>query len=545
MANSLRETRSPRGEDRVLYISDPSTIARTLLPNPVRESDLRDLVDMMADAGIDLYGQEIWSQGWTAYWQSETYEYDQRPQHRRFRELIDSGAQPVEILIDQAHRRGMGFIAGFRMNDGHAGHNRREGIGVAEFIESNPHLRLRDPRPEPHFQEPESLDFSFEEVRDFTHGVIEEAATRFDIDGVELCYRDIGYFPPGTGRERAGLMTELLRRIRATLDERGAAAGKRLRLGARVFSTVAECADVGLDVQAWIREGLLDFVCPMDTMYNDFNLPFDAWAELTRASDCMLYPGIHPWMSYRARYRKMRRTIGWATHRALAHSMYAAGADGISSFNHFVSSVWMAPFYPHALHVFNHLGDPDRIARAERHYIFDPSYAGFVGFGEEGRCGTGGMKADKIELNRGDTDPSGELTFNLYEDLHNAHGATLLFRGFGLTSGDALEVRLNGSAVPDGKIRRTASSDTPGITVNSERIQDGRGYPCLTESGFLNAQATAENPGRPFATRWFPQSAAMVVWGKNTLSVTLTESDPDARQEKIILDEIEIFVEPK
>ena len=52
----------------VVYISDPSTIARTFLPDPVRETDLRSWVDMVADGGIDIFGQEVFSQGWTAYW---------------------------------------------------------------------------------------------------------------------------------------------------------------------------------------------------------------------------------------------------------------------------------------------------------------------------------------------------------------------------------------------------------------------------------------------------------------------------------------------
>jgi hypothetical protein len=537
---------SPRGTHRVFYVSDPSTIARIFLPNPTRERDLREWIDFAADAGIDMYGQEIWSQGWTAYWESKTYEYDQRWQHQRFRELIDAGTQPVEILVDQVHKRGMDFIAGFRMNDGHAGHNRREGIGIATFIESNPQWRLIDPRPEPIYQEPEALDFSFEEVRDYTRGVIEEAATRFDIDGVELCFRDAGYFPLGTARERMDLMTGLLRGIRASLDERGRAAGRKLRLGARVFATFEECAGMGLDVPAWITEGILDFVCPMDVLYNDFNIPYPEWAALTRASGCMLYPGIHPWNSYRKRYQKKRKTISWATHRALAHTMYAAGADGVSSFNHFVSSAWGAPFYPHGLHVFNQLGDPARVARGERHYIYDSPWSDCTIFGEPGgKCGTGAVKHAKIELGRGETAPSGELPFQLYEDLDRAYEATLLFRGFGLSSEDTLEVRVNGKVIPDEKIRRTASSDTPGLTMNSQRIRDGRGYPCMLEGALMDARVTPDKPGRPFATRWFQVRPGMVTAGVNTLSITLRESDPEAKGEEVVIDEIEVFVEPK
>ena len=76
--------------NRILYMSDPSTIARTVLPDPVRERDLCKWVDMIADSGIDIFNQEVFSQGWTVYWQSEHYEYDQRPQHQRFRPLIET-----------------------------------------------------------------------------------------------------------------------------------------------------------------------------------------------------------------------------------------------------------------------------------------------------------------------------------------------------------------------------------------------------------------------------------------------------------------------
>ena len=38
--------------------------------------------------------------GWTVYWQSDRYEYDRRPQHRRFLPLLAEGIQPLDILID-------------------------------------------------------------------------------------------------------------------------------------------------------------------------------------------------------------------------------------------------------------------------------------------------------------------------------------------------------------------------------------------------------------------------------------------------------------
>ena len=391
---------APRGEHRILFVSDPSTFASSVLPDPVQEADLRSWIDSIAASGVDTFDQEVFSQGWTVYWKSACYEYDQRPQHQRFLPLLEAGIQPLDILIDQAHRHRMRFVAGFRVNDGHAGHNRKQGVGIARFIESQPQLRLHDPRPGQNFQEPEALDFTFEEVRAFTFGAVEEVVRRFAIDGIELCFRDTAYFPPDQAAGRAHLLTELVRKIRLYLDERGKEGGKKLILGARVYSTVAECAALGLDVPEWIRQGLLDYVSPQDVMYADHNLPYLEWSALTRARACMLYPGLHPWTSYRARFRLGRTPLGPATARALAHTMYAAGADGLSLYNHFGAAAWQAPFYPQSMQLFHQLRDPERVARGERHYIFDPTYAGLDVFGGDGRCTTGVVKAQQLRLDR-------------------------------------------------------------------------------------------------------------------------------------------------
>jgi len=525
-------------------VSDPSSIARTLLPDPVREEDLRRWVDMVADSGVDSFDQEVFSQGWTVYWKSVRYEYDQRPQHRRFLPMIEAGTQPLEILIDQAHRRGMRFIAGFRMNDGHAAHNRMQGVGIAEFIESHPHLRLHDPRPGENFQEPEALDFTFEEVRKFTCGVVEEVAFRFAIDGVELCFRDTAYFPPDQAAGSAHLMTDLVRTIRARLDEYSERTGGKLLLGARVYSTTEECADQGLDVPGWIREGLLDYVSPQDTMYADHNLPYPQWSALTRDTACMLYPGLHPWTSVRARFRLGRIPLSPATSRALVHTMYGAGADGVSIYNHFVPSVWQPPFYPQAMQIFHQLRDPQRVASGERHYIFDPTYAGFTGFGADGICGTGTLKAQRLGLDRSRPDAAGEFRFQLFEELRNAHGATLLFRGFGMTEKDELEVALNGHPLPDDAIGRTASSDRA-TTVDSTREKGDRQIPCIAQGGWIDLRGKAEDQAPAFSTRWFALSPSIVEYGDNRLSITLTGSDPEAGSPAIAIDEVEVHVAPR
>ena len=436
------------GDARIVYVSDPSTIAINLLPDPTTEQDLRRWVDMLADAGVDMFNQEIFSQGFTAYWRSDTYEYDRRKQHSRFANLFAAGIEPVDILIDQSHRRGMQFIAGFRMNDGHGYQARQQGVGISAFIESHPNLRLPPYRDGTGtLQQGDALDFSFPQVRDFTLGVIAESAERFDIDGVELCFRDRAYFPDDTGRDRAELMTELVSRIRERLAGR--------LLGVRVQATIDECLMLGLDVPTWIKQGLIDYVSPQDVMYCDFNLPVAQWSQLTNNINTRLYPAMLPWTSYRARYRRKRIPLSSANCRALAHSYYHAGANGISIYNHMCAAVWHPPFYGQALQVFWQMRGEASLPGGQRHYIFDPTWGDQSMFGAEGMARTGVMKAQRITLDRTTPNRSGTFHFVLYEDLKKAHGASLLFRGRNLKTGDTLQVKLNGHIVPDEIIGRT------------------------------------------------------------------------------------------
>ena len=193
----------------IIYVSDPSSLASRYLPDPATEESLRALINEMASAGVDLFIQEAYTQGWTTYWRTEGFDYDARPQHRRFLPLLDQGKQPLEILLDQCHKHNIRFAAGFRMNDNHGAVSTAQGVGAgAEFIVNNPRLQLSEAPPGANYQETTPLDFSNEEVRAFILSVVKRLIETFEVDGIEMCFRDQRYFPPDTGRERAHLLTE-------------------------------------------------------------------------------------------------------------------------------------------------------------------------------------------------------------------------------------------------------------------------------------------------------------------------------------------------
>ncbi|MBI3942965.1 MAG: family 10 glycosylhydrolase [Chloroflexi bacterium] len=535
----------PRGNRRLIYVSDPSSIASRYLPDPVTEQDLRDWVDDLAAAEVDTFIQEVYTQAWTVYWRADGFEYDARPQHRRFLPLLDAGIQPLDVLIDQSHRRNMEFMAGFRINDNHGHISVKQGVGAGgSFILSHPEWRLQDNPPGDFYRLSTPLDFSFSEVRDYLLAVMTEVARRFDVNGLEMCFRDHSYFPHDTGRERQPLMTGLVRRVRAMLDQEGQRKGKRLLLGVRVNQTLEECQDRGLDVPTWIQERLVNYVSPADTMYTDFNAPYSDFARLARAADGYLYPALLPWSSFRRRKRLNQDPLTRDNLRAAALQFYGAGADGISVYNHFemlLPGSGHPPFYPLALQELGDLKDPEQVRQGgPRHYLFEPVWGGATGFGED-RASTGAVKADKIVLSRAAPQASGEYLFRLYEDLGRVRGAVLLFRCFNMTLADTIEVQLNQTPIPAGALKRRNDE----ARTNTHTLVDRNSYLAVAErfGPEKHARNLQPTPEPPFVTCWFALTMPPAVFGENRLNVRLLTGDPQA-QADIVIDEIEVFVIP-
>ena len=423
----------------------------------------------------------------------------------------------------------MTFLAGIRVNDNHGHVSIRQGVGAgAAFLVNNPQWQIREKPPGPYYALSTPFDFTFEQVRDYLFSATSELVDRFDVDGLELCFRDHYYFPPGRGPERKGLMTGLLGRIRRMLDDKGRERNRKLLLGARVFQTLEECDSMGLDVPAWIAEGLIDYVSPADTMYCEPNVPLEAFSRLTRSTPCFLYPGLLPWSSLRMRRRLGGQPITLDQQRALAMNMYGAGADGIFFYNHFVPLSW-APFYPRMLRGLAETREPRDLTRGNRHYVFEPVWAGCLGFGAD-RTSTGAVKADRMVLKRGTPGVEGKYRFRVCEHLGRSRGASLLFRAYHAVPGDRLQVRVNGTPVPDSRLRRRSD----------ERRSDLKAIVDPNSTSSSGLPPVPELPG-PFSTFWFDLTEPPAQFGDNWLEVSLTHSDP-AQTQEILIDEVEVFV---
>ena len=531
----------PRGDIRLLFAADLSSYAREpFTSEPATPEQVRQLVDDFAASGADALGQEVFGQGWVLHFRSDTYEYDQRPQHRRWIPMLDAGINPIELFCDRAHERGMKFIAGARFGDDHGAPNQG-----ARWIFDHPHYILRDLPPSPLSKPGNTLDFSFPEVRDFHFGAVAEIATRFDVDGIEITFRSCNHFPypRSISRERQPLMTELIARIREMLDAEGRRKGQDLLLGVRVPETVAECRDCGLDVPTWIGDGLLDYVSPSDGMYSNHNARWEEFAQLTRATECRLLPGVLP---YCAASDARSDTVPWAlqpgdrksgteahitfqsriylrpmraeNYRALAGNIYGAGADGLSAFNfqeHYTGN--LIGDFPGAMAILAELGDPDQIRCRPRTYLFRSMYGDVDYHGATGMTSAGAINADHLLLDRTRTGDREEYRLRLCEEWREAGRAYIAIRAQDLQPEEGVEIDVNGKRIASHSINRTWHADGRSTNI-------GRPLP-------------------PYTTLMFDLDPAVMHYGDNSLGLRLTETALD-RQGEILIDEVDVTVLP-
>ena len=464
---------------------------------------IQTALDEHARAGFDRLAYCAWVRFESPVPGFKTCDFDKGIHTRApgFQALHEAGDNQLAILLKRCRRNQMQFLVCLRMND-------RHGVArTAKFYVENPGLRLEE--------FPGGLDFKHKKVRDGVLAFIREVLELYDIDGIELDYlRWCHMFRTDEAVQNAPLLTEMTRKARAIIDAAARKRGRsKLLLSVRVPQTLAECHRLGFDVKTWIKEGLVDYVCPSDFFFSDFNMRVDRFVSLCKGTACRVYPAIHPLVQV-----NFPENITPANYRALARSYYAAGAAGIATYNYQYNwRRWtggtrgLVDGWPKTLRWMTQLRDPKTLAARDRHYLFYPLW--------QNRSPSGAVKYDRCVINRKSGTADGDLRLRLYEnDAGVPRTLSMQFRALGLEDADRLTVAVNGNRVPTDSIRRTFDRD--GLAADE-------GRPC-----------------GPFHLHEFPLRHDWLRPGDNSLAVSLAKrSDKGAAE--IVVWEVEIRVKPR
>ena len=464
-------------------------------------------VDEHAKAGIDRVAYCAWVRFGSPVpgFKSAPFQKDYYGRAPGFETLHEKGLDQLQLLVDRCHKNGMEFFVCLRMNDRHGSARH------AKFYLDHPEWRLE--------KFPGGLDYKYEGVRQPVLDFIAEVLERHDLDGIELDYqRWCHVFAPDEAVANTPLLNDFTRKARKIIDAAARKRGReRLRLSVRVPQTLEECHDLGFDVATWIKEGLVDDVCPSDFFFTDFNIRTEDFVKLAEGTNCKVYPSIHPLVAY-----NQPENIEPPHYIGAARNYYAFGAAGVSAYNYLYNwRRWtggdrgFVDGWPKTLSFMTPLSDAKELSKLDRHYLSYPLW--------NPRAPTGAVKHDMIVIDRAKTASSDSLRFRVAEDLSDRNvKAELKVKVAGSRSGDAIRIAVNGSEIPSESFRRKHNP-------NGRSAKEGIALPAF-DIYSVNLSGPPARFGDNFLSAELVRSAA-----------TVKQSD-NATNENIKILEIEVIV---
>ena len=298
---------------------------------------------------------------------------------------LERGIDPLRLICEHAQARGFGFIPSFLVPLGHTPRSRVTNGRVADFAVDHPEWQVG---PEPDHplataDRPERLSFAVPEVRANRLEIIRELVDRYPTDGVELnlgnstmpliARRDV--------REHTQTLTDWIRDIRKACDEAAESQKRQKRLVVRVACTLKGNKAMGLDIEEWLRAGLVDTVIAIPAVggFESETSLLKEIADAAQGTSCKVVAGLDD--------RGMGQTR--EVNVAGATNAYSAGARGVAFFTYYPDP-GRYPYDDAALGRLRFLGYPDLLAHKDKIFrvapTTDPDPA--LHYGEEGQLPT-------------------------------------------------------------------------------------------------------------------------------------------------------------
>lgn len=468
-------------QQRTIYFNDARHYYLFVHEPPMRMEDAWGPIDEVAGTGVDTFIYGV-SRGDGLFYPSKVGlrfgadedGFDMAAYWRvweNMQSLIGRGLDPLQMLIDRAHDKGMDFVASLRMGD-HPGLD-------AKYTPAGG-----------------GRGYVHQEVRDFQLALLQELATDYPVDGVEL---DFAAAPAGTSfclkdedvAEHGATMTEFVRQVSRMVRQRRGGAGQ---IGVRVYPTEALNAATGLQVKPWLEERLVDYIVPL--VYARFvldpNMPIDWLVQAAHQHDVSVYGMLQPY--YSEEHRRFINVVNASVEmmRAASANFRLKGVDGLYT--------WFLrwPLGADERHILTELGDADLIREGDKHY--------FLSRRSDDRTHDYDVPLP-LDLPVGS---ACQIPFTIADDPDNDRVQTIALR-LGLAnfvSADRLALRLNGQPL----------ADEPTRCTSVRRIDPYMGM-------WLVVQLQKVRPRR----------------GENLLELTLQERPPRL-QGNVTLDDIEVIV---
>lgn len=268
--------------------------------------------------------------------------------------LKAQGLDCLDLTADYCHTNAMEVFVSIRVNDTHdvgyfiPGTKPPRSYLFPKWKAANPDCLFGSDSNKPPFCAWTAVDFENPKVRDYMKQFVGEFVNNYDVDGIEYdffrhgqLFKSVGWGAYAT-EAQLDLMTKFMLELRAITEAAGRRKGKPILVLVRTSDSLGYAKAQGIDVEAWLRRGVmdiwsvsdyfqLDYLKPNADLAHKYGVKFNsALAESRvpgyfkrvqksnkRLANAILLPGRNTLESYAAEYA----------------AAMAAGCDGISSFN--------------------------------------------------------------------------------------------------------------------------------------------------------------------------------------------------------------------
>lgn len=353
---------------------------------PLTPRDITLHVDQIVESGVDTLFYSAGTEGGVVQYDSKvaakwgdnvevwTHQIFYRAA-RNLRQLIADGHDPMKLMCDRAHEKGIWFLPTISVLI--TGGDRATDIGLgrkSDFAYNNPQFRVGaddDPRAKSpaRFFGPDRFNFVHAEVRQERFRICEELLERYDTDGIELDLSTDNDFGPlcrySEIPQMAPLLTQWIADLHAVARKAEQAQGRRKRLYVRIPAGPAEAWNViGFEVPNWVRHKLVDGLVCLTTNRGmlDQDLDLKAVRNLTKGTPCRVLAGMEVTLGRQLASSATPPMI-WAT----AANAYDRGADGVG----LAVKMWAPQGWPWTSEEYQTLrllGHPDQLAGANKIY---------------------------------------------------------------------------------------------------------------------------------------------------------------------------------
>ncbi|MCY3760993.1 MAG: hypothetical protein OXH50_07065 [Gemmatimonadetes bacterium] len=380
---------------------------------------------------------ELWGHNMER-WSHEIF----RRAHQNARALIDAGNDPLRIVSERARQKGIAFYPTLLVQQGRGG--RESDTRCSDFRFDNTHLEIGAKPGAEELPYATCLDFMHEEVREERFALIEETLRKYDVDGFELQMNYTPhYFHPDEVEEGKPVLNAWIRRV----YEEVKASGSERHLVIRIPASIEGCGSVGMDVKAWIDEGVCDALVAQTFSGPELinsNADYTELVEAARGSGCKVIGAIQ---SHVDSDRLGEGPVSMT--RACATNYWDQGVDGLYLAHWFNLWPYGADFYERL----RELPHPDIMSPRDKFY-FAPTMTGRY---PEPQLEPGVEMELPKELQEGET---AAVHLRVSDDLPRwaavgrVHEVILRIRLMSTTELDKVSFHLNGERLPESGLRR-------------------------------------------------------------------------------------------